>query len=97
MIAALAAEVERLCNSTGLMMQVGYEGANMSTGIGPLSRLGGNSDAVTADPSGDCSSAQAVGVLAKAEAHSRQKLAKSAVPRQLNATDKDDLQEMGLM
>ena len=78
-------------------MQVGYEGANMSTGIGPLSRLRGPSDATTADSSDHGSSAQAVGALAKAEAHSRQKLAKAAVPRQLNAADKDDLQEMGLM
>ena len=75
--------------------QVGYEGADMSTGIGPQARLRGAGDA--ADPSTDCSSAEAVGYLAKAEAESRQRLAQAAMSRQLHTVDKDDLHEMGLM
>ena len=77
--------------------QVGYEGADLSTGIGPLSRLRGAGDAASADPSIDCSSAEAVGHLAKAEADSRQRLAAAAKTRQLHAVDKDDLHEMGLV
>ncbi len=44
-----------------------------------------------------CSSAEAVGYLAKAEAESRQRLAQAAMSRQLHTVDKDDLHEMGLM
>lgn len=77
--------------------QVGYEGANMSTGIGPLSRLSGATNVASADPYAGCSSAEAVGYLAKAEAESRQRLAQAAMSRQLHIVDKDDLHEMGLM
>ena len=44
-----------------------------------------------------CSSAEAVGYLAKAEAESRQRLAQAAMSRQLHNIDKDDLYEMHLM
>ncbi len=77
--------------------QVGYEGANMSTGIGPLSRLSGATNVASADPYAGCSSAEAVGYLAKAEAESRQRLAQAAMSRQPHIVDKDDLHEMGLM
>ena len=80
-----------------LYLQVGYEGADMSTGIGPLSRLRGPSAAASANPVADCSSAKAVGALAKAEAQSRQSLAQAANSRQQRTVDKDDLHEMGLM
>ena len=78
-------------------MQVGYEGANTSTGIGPLSRLSCATDITFKDPSADGPSAKAIVQLAKAEAHARQKLAEATMPRQLSAADKDDLEEMGLM
>ncbi len=44
-----------------------------------------------------CSSAEAVGYLAKAEAESRLRLAQAAMSRQLHTVDKDDLHEMHLM
>ncbi len=69
----------------------------MSTGIGPLSRLRGATNVASADPYAGCSSAEAVGYLAKAEAESRQRLAQAAMSRQLHTVDKDDLHEMGLM
>lgn len=78
------------------LVQVGYEGANMSTGIGPLSRLRGAMNVASADPSADCSGADTIGA-AKAEAQSRQRLAQAANSRQLHTVDKDDLHEMGLM
>ena len=69
----------------------------MSTGIGPLSRLRGASHVASLDPSADRSSAEAVQTLAKAEAHSRQRLAQAAKSGQVHIIDKDDLEEMGLM
>ena len=80
-----------------LTLQVGYEGANMSTGIGPLSRLHGASHIASLDPNADHSSADAVQSLAMAEAQSRQRLAQAAKSRQVHAIDRDDLEEMGLM
>ena len=78
-------------------LQVGYEGANMSTGIGPLSRLHGANHAASLDPCASHSSAEVVQSLAKAEAQSRQRLAQVAKSRQSHTVDKDDLEEMGLM
>ena len=80
-----------------LHVQVGYEGADMSTGIGPLSRLRGATSVALADPAADSSSAHAVGYLAKAEAESKQRLAQAAQSRQQHTVDKDDLHEMRLM
>ena len=78
-------------------LQVGYEGANMSTGIGPLSRLRGSTPIPSFDPSADHASAEALQSLAKAEAQSRQRLAQAAKAGHLRTADKDDLEEMGLM
>lgn len=80
-----------------LAVQVGYEGANMSTGIGPLSRLHDASHVASLPPTADHSSAEAVQSLAMAEAHSRQRLAQAAKSGQMHAIDRDDLEEMGLM
>ncbi|DBA89074.1 hypothetical protein WJX77_001689 [Trebouxia sp. C0004] len=88
---------DTLMSQIGCSQQVGYEGANMSTGIGPLSRLRGDTNVASTDPYAGCSSAEAVGYLAKAEAGSRQRLAQAAMSRQLHTVDKDDLHEMGLM
>lgn len=78
-------------------MQVGYEGANMSTGIGPLSRLRGAAHVAPLDPTSEHSSAEAIQSLAKAEAQSRQKLAHASRSGQAHTVDKDDLEDMGLM
>ena len=80
-----------------MTLQVGYEGANMSTGIGPLSRLRGASHVASLDLTADHSSAEAVQSLAKAEAQSRQRLAQAVKSGQVHAVDRDDLEEMGLM
>ena len=69
----------------------------MSTGIGPLSRLRGATHIASLDSAANHSSAEAVHSLAKADAHSRQRLAQAAKSGLMQTVDRDDLEEMGLM
>lgn len=77
-------------------MQVGYEGANMSTGIGPVAQLPGE-DSEKANEEQGLSDRAAVRALGRAEADSRLRLLQAAKSRHTHSVDRDDLQEMGLL
>ena len=81
----------------GCDFQVGYEGANMSTGIGPSAQLPDKSSAEVAGQAQGLSGEAAVRALGKAEADSRLRLLQAANSRHSRSLDKDDLQEMGLL
>ena len=77
--------------------QVGYEGANMSTGIGPAAQLHDGRAAEMADEGQGLSGEAAGSAVSKAEADSRLRLLQAAGSRHSRDSDKDDLQEMGLL
>ena len=82
--------------SCWVCLQVGYEGANMSTGIEPFAHGGANVG--LADEDLGLPGAAARRGVGKGETDSRLRLLQAANARRSSSTvDKDDLQEMGLL
>ena len=80
-----------------LEFQVGYEGADMSTGIGPAAQSHDTRDADMADEGQGLPVEAAGRVLGKAEVDSRLRLLQAARAQHSRSTDQDDLQQLGLL